>query len=62
MSPEEQAADTQPPPYYASEAPDCFCTPSTPWDSRRYDGVWHEELLEQRTCLTCGASFTRELT
>lgn len=62
MTSEEMAAPTEPPPYYASEAPDCGCKSSVPWERRRYDGTWNELSLEQRTCLECGFSLTREIT
>lgn len=60
MSPAEQAASTEPP-YYASEEPPCFCTPSVPWDDRKYDGTYEEGSCEQRTCRECGASLSRVL-
>ena len=45
--------------------PACLCTPSTLWLERRYDGQWDDGFndlpLEQRTCLVCKASQTREI-
>jgi hypothetical protein len=60
MTAEELAADTLPPADLA--APACHCMPSVPWSQRRYDGVWEETGLEQRTCRECGASLTIEVT
>lgn len=62
MTSEEMAASTEPPPYYASEAPDCGCESSVPWERRRYDGTWEEMHLESRTCLKCGFTLSREIT
>lgn len=57
MSPAEQQASTEPPPYYQSPAPECFCNPPTPWERRKYQGTW--EGLELRTCEGCEESRTR---
>lgn len=50
---------TEPPPYYADEEPRCFCSPSTPWDERKYNGTFEEGSCEMRTCPVCVASLTR---
>lgn len=47
--------------------PACHCVPSTTWESRRRDGTWDDGfvdggvVLEQRTCLRCGSSQSREV-
>lgn len=60
MTLDEQQADTQRPAQLAGEIP-CHCPVSVPWAERRYDGVWEDLGLEQRTCRVCGASFTKEI-
>lgn len=44
--------------------PHCNCMQSTLWSSRKVDGRWtmggDEPEMEQRTCLACGASKSRE--
>lgn len=50
----------------AIREPKCHCTNSTLWIERRYDGIFKFEdkfikNLEQRTCLACGASLSREV-
>lgn len=47
-------------PYYADDAPPCFCKPPVPWEERRYQGTW--EGCELRTCEVCIASLTRLVT
>lgn len=50
---------------YEACLPACGCATSTAWLSRRRDGEWNEDVaggvLEQRTCLFCGYSLTREV-
>ena len=45
--------------------PHCHCATPTPWAKRKVDGPWSmgpgEPMLEQRTCLACGFSKSREV-
>ena len=45
--------------------PHCHCAAPTPWVKRKLDGPWSmgpgEPALEQRTCLVCGFSTSREV-